>query len=85
MGLEELQHYTRVLQEVRRKVAARVEEMMMMRICSLVSPMEMGVGVGDHVGLGNEFVNTNLKGGNGDIGGDFSGSHGNFGVEHGQF
>ncbi|KAE8037953.1 hypothetical protein FH972_010503 [Carpinus fangiana] len=85
MGLEELQHYTRALQEVQRKVAARVEEMMMRRICSLVSPMETGVGVGDHVGLGNEFVNQNLKVGNGDIGGGFSGSHGNFGVEHGQF
>jgi hypothetical protein len=39
----------------------------------------------DHVGLGNVFVNQNLKGGNDDIGGGFSGSHGNFGVEHGQF
>jgi pheromone receptor transcription factor len=85
MGLEELQHYTWALQEVQRKVAARVEEMMMMRICSLVSPMETSLGVADHVGLGNEFVNQNLKGGNGDIGGGFSGSHGNFGVEHGQF
>jgi len=78
MGLEELHHYTRALQEARRKVAARVEEMMVMRIYSSVSPMETGVG--DHA-----FVNQNLEGGNGDIGGGFFGSHGNFGFGHGQF
>lgn len=89
MGLEELQHYTRALQEARRKAAARLEDMMMMRrICSLVSPMETaqtGVGVGDHAGLANEFVNQNLEGSSCDIGGGFFGSHDNFWIGNGQF
>ncbi|GMY23496.1 agamous-like MADS-box protein AGL61 [Fagus crenata] len=49
MGLEELEHYTRALQEMRRRVATKVEEFRMER-GSLMQPMNMAMG------LGNEFV-----------------------------
>ena len=49
MGLEELEHYTRALQEMRRRVSTKVKEFRMKR-GSLMQPMNMAMG------LGNDFV-----------------------------
>lgn len=84
LGLEEMEQYLRALQEVRQKVAARVEEFRMMRASSLLSPVDMAVGgVGNYFGSGNDFVIQDLEGGNGGSG--FVGSHGfGYGFGHGQ-
>ncbi|KAE8037962.1 hypothetical protein FH972_010511 [Carpinus fangiana] len=86
MGLEEMEQYLRALQEVRRKVAARVEEFRMTRTSSLLlPPVDMAAGgVGNYIGLGNDFVMQDWEGGiNGGSG--FVGSHGfGYGFEHGQ-
>lgn len=52
MGLEEMEQYMKALQEVRRKVGARIEKFRMPRT-SLMQPMNMPMG------LGNDFVNVN--------------------------
>ena len=79
MGLEEMQQYMWALEEARKKVAATLDERM--RRSSLMSAMNMREGVGNYVGLANDFVNPNLKDGNG--GGVFN-SHG-YGFGHGRF
>jgi pheromone receptor transcription factor len=89
MGLEEMEEYLRALTEVRRKVAARVEEFRMART-SLLQPVDMAAGLGNYInGLGNDFVIQDLEGGSGSTG--FVGSHGHgqgygygFGFGHGQ-
>lgn len=84
MGLEEMEEYLRALQEVRRKVAARVEEFRMTRN-SLLQPVDIAAaGLGNYVGLGNDFVVQDWEGGSGSSTG-FVGSHGfGFGFGHGQ-
>lgn len=84
MGLEEMEEYLRALQEVRRKVAARVEEFRMTRN-SLLQPVDMAAaGLGNYVGLGNDFVVQDWEGGSGSSTG-FVGSHGfGFRFGHGQ-
>ncbi|XP_059441854.1 agamous-like MADS-box protein AGL61 [Corylus avellana] len=84
MGLEEMEQYLRALQEVRQKVAARVEEFRMMRASSLLSPVDMAAGgVENYFGSGNDFVIQDWEGGNGGSG--FVGSHGfGYGFGHGQ-
>lgn len=79
MGLEEMQHYLWSLQEARKKVAAKLDERMSMRMgkSSLMSSMDMKVDVGN-----NNFVNPILNGGN-NYDGVFD-SHG-YGFELGQY
>ncbi|XP_065632723.1 uncharacterized protein LOC136068869, partial [Quercus suber] len=77
MGLEEMHQYKWALQEVRKKVVDRVNEMRMNKSMSkspVVVP-SVDLRLGD-VGLGNGFVHpSNLQGGN-NGGGGFFYSHG---------
>ena len=80
MGLEELQQYMWALKEVRRKVGVRADELMITSSTPLMSAMDMGFGVGNHVPLGNDFVNWEWANGEGS---GFCGSHGfGFGQDH---
>nr|XP_023917059.1 agamous-like MADS-box protein AGL61 [Quercus suber] len=77
MGLEEMHQYKWALQEVRKKVADRVNEMRMNKSMSkstvVVPSVDLRLG---HVGLGNGLVHpSNLQGGNNGRGGFFY-SHG---------
>ncbi|KAB1200834.1 Agamous-like MADS-box protein AGL62 [Morella rubra] len=80
MGLEELQQYMWALKEVRRKVGVRVDELMIRSSSPLMSVMEMGFRVGNHVPLGDDFVDWEWANGEGS---GFCGSHGfGFGQDH---